>query len=150
MTSHGALKKNPQQAQASSHSGRKKRWCQVSPPDSKSDQEPTVRTADPSRQQVQCEEVENNPETSDVKEVEGRNDKSNNNLSTCLMHEETSSRTCKDDAVTRAAAVPVERMIKGDTSKDLLVIFTDWVDVKFTNKDGSFEQLRGHWCMLCK
>jgi hypothetical protein len=150
MTSRGAQKKNPQQAQASSHSGRKKRWRQVSPPDSESDQEPAMRTVDPSRWQVQCKEVKNNPETSDVKEVEGHNDKSNNNMSTCLMCEETSSQTCKDDAVTRAAAMPVERMIKGDTSKDLLTIFTDQVDMKFTNKDSLFEQLHGHWCMLCK
>jgi hypothetical protein len=46
--------------------------------------------------------------------------------------------------------VPLEKNVKADSSKDLLTIFTDQVDVKFTSKDGSVEQLRGHWCMLCK
>src|ERR1700722_6371689 len=39
---------------------------------------------------------------------------------------------------------------KADTTKDLLTIFSDRVDVKFTKKDGTSETLRGWWCLVCK
>jgi hypothetical protein len=43
-----------------------------------------------------------------------------------------------------------EKAVKAESSKDLLTIFTDWTEVKFVRKDGSFELLKGHWCMVCK
>jgi hypothetical protein len=44
-----------------------------------------------------------------------------------------------------------EKAVKGDSSKDLLTVFTDRTEVKFINKDdSSFELLKGRWCMVCK
>lgn len=48
------------------------------------------------------------------------------------------------------SALPDEKPTKVDTTKDLLTIFSDRVDVKFMKKDGSYEVVRGRWCLVCK
>jgi hypothetical protein len=49
-----------------------------------------------------------------------------------------------------SAIAPQERAAKAESSKDLLTIFSDCLEVKFTNKDGSSQQLRGRWCLICR
>jgi hypothetical protein len=46
--------------------------------------------------------------------------------------------------------VAVEINSKKDMAKDILLIFTDKVDVKFIKKAGITEQLTGRWCNLCR
>jgi len=40
--------------------------------------------------------------------------------------------------------------IKADSSRDLLMIFSDRVTVKFSQKGGVTKTLKGRWCILCK
>lgn len=40
-------------------------------------------------------------------------------------------------------------IVKKDTTRDLAMIFSDLVAVKF-NKDDKTTTLKGWWCMLCK
>jgi hypothetical protein len=48
-------------------------------------------------------------------------------------------------------SAPVLSIVKGDSTRDLLLIFSEKVKVKF-NKDkiGTSEILRGRWCKLCR
>jgi hypothetical protein len=48
-------------------------------------------------------------------------------------------------------SAPAMSIVKGDSTRDLLLIFSERVKVKF-NKDniGTFEVLRGRWCKLCR
>ena len=49
----------------------------------------------------------------------------------------------------RDRSVPQEFNVKKDSTKDLLTIFSDLVNVKF-KQNGYFETVRGRWCLLCK
>jgi hypothetical protein len=44
----------------------------------------------------------------------------------------------------------VEINSKKDMAKDIRLIFSDKVIVKFVKKDGVTEQVAGRWCNLCK
>jgi hypothetical protein len=46
--------------------------------------------------------------------------------------------------------VAVEIRSKKDMARDILLIFTDKVDVKFVKKDGATEEATGRWCTLCQ
>jgi hypothetical protein len=57
---------------------------------------------------------------------------------------------CDGDDGDVEVAAPYEKAVKTDSARDLLTVFSDRIDVKFTKKDGSFEVLKGRWCLLCK
>ena len=47
-------------------------------------------------------------------------------------------------------SIPVRAMIKKDSTRDLLIIFTDQVKVKFNRPDGTSEIVEGRWCKQCR
>lgn len=46
--------------------------------------------------------------------------------------------------------IPSEIYTQKDKAKDLWLIFTDRITVKFIMKDNSVESPTGHWCNICK
>jgi hypothetical protein len=129
--------------------GPAKKRRQNVPAYSESDEAPTNTSTRPPRKRCArreaVEEFENNLESSEVEEVDNT-----------VLKKAGSPRARKkltkrqDDTESDVATVLQEKAVKVDTSKDMLTIFTDRVTVKFLNKDGSSEQLKGHWCMICK
>ena len=57
----------------------------------------------------------------------------------------------KDDLLHehRTTVPDVKHTKKGET-KDLLMIFSDQVHVKFIKPNGSVEEVAGRWCNVCK
>lgn len=58
----------------------------------------------------------------------------------------------QDDGLEELHRLPVavEVNSKKDMAKDVRLIFTDKVTVKFVRKNGITEQLKGRWCNVCK
>jgi hypothetical protein len=47
-------------------------------------------------------------------------------------------------------SIPEEAVLKKDVAADILLIFTDRVDVKFIKEeDNTISELRGRWCSVC-
>jgi len=46
--------------------------------------------------------------------------------------------------------IDVEVSTQKEKAKDVRLIFTDLVSVKFTEKDGTTSLLKGRWCMSCR
>jgi hypothetical protein len=45
--------------------------------------------------------------------------------------------------------IPAALVVKSDTTKDLLTVFSDIVTVNF-KKDNKTDNLKGRWCLLCR
>lgn len=48
------------------------------------------------------------------------------------------------------ATIPSTVLMQKDQARDLRLIFTDKVTVKFVSKDNSVETPIGRWCLVCK
>jgi hypothetical protein len=46
--------------------------------------------------------------------------------------------------------IPVQVKAKKDSTADLLTMFMEHCQVKFKQRDGSFDVLKGRWCVECR
>jgi hypothetical protein len=47
-------------------------------------------------------------------------------------------------------AIGDKSAVRAETTRDLLIVFTDLVKVKFNTLDVSLQTHRGRWCKICK
>ncbi len=45
--------------------------------------------------------------------------------------------------------IPAALVVKNESTKDLLTVFSDLVTVNF-KKENKTTNLKGHWCLLCR
>lgn len=93
--------------------------------------------------------VDNEPE-----EVDGitTEEESSMEVSRCIVLNFVSLTWFQDDLTAhQQGTVPDDLMVKDDTTRDLLTIFSDRVVIKFSPKNGDkVEVLKGRWCIICK
>jgi hypothetical protein len=46
--------------------------------------------------------------------------------------------------------IPTKLKVKGESTKDLLLIFSERVTVKFKKKNDNYETVVGRWCNVCR
>ncbi|RDB23356.1 Zinc finger BED domain-containing protein DAYSLEEPER [Hypsizygus marmoreus] len=129
----------------------KGRKCRATSDDSSSDEddsdteEEVPRHKKKPRKSVVVEEVSDDevPEVIEVVVDERRS----------AEDDEMGSNENKDDQLEarHIAEIPDELVVKEDSMRDLLTIFSDRVKVHFTPKNGDKpEELTGRWCTICK
>jgi hypothetical protein len=150
LASHPA---KPTQRKASARSTGQKRQLaaksrESEDPPAENTHPPRKRTREGPRQVVKLEDPADPEEIGAFRDLGDENEKSDEVCCLiCTIDKLIGASRTQDDC---HAMIPDEKAIRKESSRDLLTVFSDRVEVKFTNADRSAEVLKGHWCMSCR